>query len=90
LAKRGDASAVKWLLDHGADPNARWAQWDADVTALHMAVWSGNVEVARLLLAAGADPRIRDSKHDGDAMSWAEHFGRVDIRRLLESHSETP
>jgi ankyrin repeat protein len=50
-----------------------------------MAVWSGNVEVARLLLAAGADPRIRDSKHDGDAMSWAEHFGRADICRLLES-----
>jgi ankyrin repeat protein len=85
LAKRGDASAVKWLLDRGADPNARWAHWDADVTPLHMAVWSGNVDVARLLLAAGADPRIRDSKHDGDAMSWAEHFGRADIRRLLES-----
>lgn len=89
LAKRGDAPAVKWLLDHGADPNARWAHWDADVTPLHMAVWSGNIEVARLLLAAGADPRIRDSKHDGDAMDWAEHFGRVDIRRLLESRSET-
>jgi ankyrin repeat protein len=88
LAKRGDASAVKWLLGRGADPNARWAHWDADVTPLHMAVWSGNVEVARLLLAAGADRRIRDSKHDGDAMSWAEHFGRADIRRLLESHSE--
>jgi ankyrin repeat protein len=85
LAKRGDASAVKWLLDRGADPNARWAHWDADVTPLHMAVWSGNVEVARLLLTAGADPRIRDSKHDGDAMSWAAHFGRSDIRRLLES-----
>jgi ankyrin repeat protein len=88
LAKRGDASAVKWLLDRGADPNARWAHWDADVTPLHMAAWSGSVEVARLLLATGADPRIRDSKHDGDAMNWAEHFGRVDIRRLLESHSE--
>jgi hypothetical protein len=22
LAKRGDARAVRWLLDHGADPNA--------------------------------------------------------------------
>jgi ankyrin repeat protein len=84
LAKRGDAPAVKWLLDHGADPNARWTHWDADVTALHMAAWSGNVEVARLLLAAGADPGIRDSKHDGDAMGWAEHFERREIRGLLE------
>lgn len=32
LAKRGDAGAVKWLLDHGANPNARWPHWDAEVT----------------------------------------------------------
>jgi hypothetical protein len=25
MAKRNDADGVKWLLDHGADPNARWA-----------------------------------------------------------------
>src|SRR5262249_24670616 len=25
MAKRDDAAAVKWLLDHGADPNGRWA-----------------------------------------------------------------
>jgi ankyrin repeat protein len=81
-AKRGDASAVRWLLDHGADANARWAHWDADVTPLHMAAWSGNAEIARLLL----DPRVRDSKHDGDAFGWAEHFGRIEIRRLLEAH----
>ena len=85
LAKRGDVRAVRWLLDHGADPNARWAHWDADVTPLHMAAWSGSVEVARLLLMAGADPTIRDTKHEGDAMGWAEHFGRVAIQRLLES-----
>ena len=85
LAKRGDARAVGWLLDRGADPNARWAHWDAEVTPLHMATWSGSVEVARLLLVAGADPTIRDSKHDGDAMGWAEHFGRAEIQRVLKS-----
>jgi ankyrin repeat protein len=76
LAKRGEARAVRWLLERGADPNARWRHWDADVTPLHLAAAQGHAAVVRLLLDAGADPRIRDSKHDGDAVGWAEH-GRV-------------
>jgi ankyrin repeat protein len=85
LAKRGDVRAVRWLLDHGADPNARWAHWDADVTPLHLAAWQGHVEVVETLLGAGADPTIRDSKHDGDALGWAEHGGRADVARMLKS-----
>jgi ankyrin repeat protein len=84
MAKRGAVPAVRWLLAHGADPNARWAHWDADVTPLHLAAMAGHADVARLLLASGADPRIRDSKHDGDAIGWAEHFEHpalVDILR---------
>ena len=84
LAKRGDVRAVQWLLERGADANARLMHWDAEVTALHLTAFSGSVEVARLLLAAGADPSIRDSKHDGDAIGWAEHFGRTELRRVLE------
>jgi len=85
LAKRGDVRAVRWLLDHGADPNARWAHWDADVTPLHLAAWQGHVEVVETLLGAGADPTIRDSKHNGDALGWAEHGGRADVARVLRS-----
>lgn len=91
VAKRGDAEAVRWLLEHGADPNARWSHWDAEVTPLHLAAAQGHVDVVRLLLAAGADPSIRDSKHDGDAKGWAEH-GRVprsphteEVVRVLEA-----
>jgi ankyrin repeat protein len=87
LAKRNDVAAVKWLLDHGADPNARWAHWDAEVTPLHLAAWQGHVEVVRLLLAAGADAAIRDSKHDGDAIGWAEHGGREEVVRILKSQA---
>jgi ankyrin repeat protein len=83
MAKRADARAVKWLLANGADPNARWAHWDADVTPLHMAALSGALDVARLLLDAGADPHISDTKHHGDAMDWAKHFGRVEMLALL-------
>jgi ankyrin repeat protein len=87
MAKRGDAAAVKWLLDHGADPNARWPHWDAVVTPLHLAAWGGNPDVVRLLLAAGADPTIRDSKYDGDALGWAEHFRRPQIVQLLKART---
>jgi ankyrin repeat protein len=85
MAKRNDVAAVKWLLDHGADPNGRWAHWDADVTPLHLAAGWGHPEVVRLLLAAGADPAIRDSKHDGDAIGWAEFFRQAEIVQILKS-----
>jgi ankyrin repeat protein len=87
LAKRGDPAAVKWLLDNGADPNSRWAHWDAEVTPLHLATLGGNAEVVRLLLAAGADPALRDTKHDGDAVGWAEHFQRPEIVAILRGQS---
>jgi ankyrin repeat protein len=84
MAKRGDTRAVRWLLDHGADPNARWAHWDADVTPLHLAALAGHPDVARILLEHGADPRIRDSMHDSDALGWAEFFGRKEMVELLQ------
>ena len=64
---------MRWLLDHGADPNARWSHWDAEVTPLAPRRAQGHVDVVRLLLAAGADQAIRDTKHDGDALGWAAH-----------------
>jgi ankyrin repeat protein len=92
LAKRGDARGVRWLLERGADPNARWSHWNAEVTPLHLAAQHGHADVVRLLLDAGADRSIRDSKHDGDAAGWAEH-GRVpparnwrEIVELIEAH----
>ena len=87
LAKRGDAQAVKWLLDHGASPNTRWPHWDAEVTPLHLAASQGHADVVRLLLAAGADPSKRDSKHDGDAIGWAEFFQQPEIVQILKDHT---
>jgi ankyrin repeat protein len=87
MAKRNDAAAVKWLLEHGADPNGRWAHWDAEVTPLHLAALQGHREIARMLVAAGADPRIRDSKHDSDAIGWAEFFKHPEVVEMLRSRA---
>ena len=55
MARRGDAQAVQWLLDRGADPDAVWSHWGDQVTALHLAALFGHVDVIRTLLDHGAD-----------------------------------
>lgn len=84
MAKRNDERAAKWLLDHGADPNARWAHWDSEVTSLHLAILGDHAPMVRLLLNAGADQTIRDSKHNGDALGWADFFNRTAILAILQ------
>lgn len=90
MAKRNNVAAVKWLLDRGTDADARWSHWDAEVTPLHLAVLHGHADVVRLLLAAGAGPRVRDSKHDSDAIGWAEHVRQRDIVEILRAHGASP
>jgi ankyrin repeat protein len=85
MSKRGDARAVAWLLDHGADPSALWSHWEADVTPLHLAALANHPDVARLLLAHGADATIRDNQHDADALGWAEFFRRREIFDLIRA-----
>jgi len=87
MAKRGNAAAVSWLLEHGVNPNARWSHWDAEVTPLHLAVLGGHPAVVRALVAAGADPGIRDSMHDSDAIGWAEFFRRDEIVAILKTRA---
>lgn len=83
LVKRRDVAGVSWLLERGANPNAMWAHWDAEVTPLHLAALSGSAEAARVLLDRGADPTIRDSKHGSDAIGWARFFKRPEIVSIL-------
>jgi ankyrin repeat protein len=80
---RNNLATIRWLLSHGVDVNARRPMWDCNHTALHMTTESGAMEIARLLLDAGADPNIRDDKHDATALGWAEFFGRDDFAALI-------
>jgi ankyrin repeat protein len=82
VAKRNGA-AVRWLIGHGVDVNARRVLWDCDQTALHETAESGAIDMARLLLDAGADPNITDGKYEATALGWAEYCGQEDLAQLL-------
>ena len=60
-AGRGHLDVVKFLLEHGADPNVKGGYFDD--TPLHYAAEKCRVfDVARVLLDYGADPTIRDNE----------------------------
>ena len=54
--KRGDIDAVQALLSEGVNPN--FAQGDG-LTALHVAAQEGNIEIAKVLIRAGATVEVR-------------------------------
>ena len=62
---------VEWLLARGGNANAR-ADAQSRHTALHSAAWNGDLRMAQLLVAAGADPAARDEQYDGTPLGWAE------------------
>ena len=75
-----NADTVRWLLNWGADPNARYAvenRWnplsaDYGVTPLHLAATRANgADVVSALLASGADPSIaRPIETNEDQKYW--------------------
>jgi ankyrin repeat protein len=87
MSQRNDAAAVEWLLARGASVNGRWSSHGAEVTPLHLAAARGHARMVRLLLDAGAEPGIRDSRHDADAAGWAKYFKQPDVVRLLEDRA---
>ena len=87
MAKRNDLDAVKWLIERGADVDARWDHGGADVTPLHLAASRGHAEMVRLLLSAGADPSVRDSRHDSDPLGWAEFFQQPAVVEIFKRRS---
>jgi ankyrin repeat protein len=61
--------ALRLLLAHGADPNARDDRDNA--SPLHFAAAHGNAEAVRLLLDAGSDVHGGGDAHQGGVIGWA-------------------
>jgi Ankyrin repeats (3 copies) len=85
-ARKGDAAAVKALLDKGADVNARFRY---GTTALFKAAERGNTEVVNVLLDRGADVKVKDTFYGATAMTWALQNEHTEIvRALLKKNPE--
>jgi hypothetical protein len=67
-ARKGDAAAVKTLLDEGVDVNTKYRY---DRTALSFACDRGNLEVVKVLLDRGADVNVKDTFYGATALTWA-------------------
>ena len=80
VAWKGDLAGVQRELNKGADVNARGFLGS---TLLHNAARWGHKEVAKLLIAKGADVNAKDNR-DLTPLDWAEDF--PEMRDLLRKH----
>jgi ankyrin repeat protein len=86
---RKNVGAIRWLIAHGVDVNAKRWMWDCNSTALHMTIENGAIDIARMLLDAGADPNVKDDKYGATALGWANFFGREDFAKLVRERGGT-
>jgi len=82
LAK--DPEMVRALLRERADPNHYVDSLHGHVTPLMVAARERSVDVARLLLRAGANPRARDSRALTDARKYADEA--PEMAELIERY----
>jgi ankyrin repeat protein len=52
-------------------------------TALHAAAFHGNLDTVRVLLAHGANVRVRDSNYRGTPAGWADYARKQEARDLI-------
>lgn len=76
LMSAQDLDVVSWLLERGANPNAR-TSFGSQCMALHGAAWNGNLALAKLLVAAGADVHGRDVEHQNTPSGYARVARRI-------------
>jgi ankyrin repeat protein len=88
FARLGDKEAVDFLLDHGADPNAR--PWPGGPTVLISAASSDTIPVGmvKVLLDRGSDPNAEASSGE-TALHFAKLRGETPLVKLLPKAGAT-
>ena len=83
------ADTLRWLLAHGANVNQQATFGGPGhgngITALHLAAQQNHVDAARVLLDAGADPRIEENNYHSSPAGWAAHFKNQEVADLIAS-----
>lgn len=82
-ARKGDAAAVKALLDKGVDVNTKFRY---DATALSYAADRGHLEVVKLLLERKAGVNVKDTFYGATPLIWAAQKGHAEVVRALLEH----
>lgn len=82
-AETGRVDAIALAIDLGFDPNDR----TDGITALHHAAAGGHLDLARMLIAGGADPRVRDTRMNATPADAARYYQQNELAALLDEHA---
>jgi ankyrin repeat protein len=74
------AEQARWLLAHGLNP--RLANW-LGITMLHRCAAKGRIEVAEVLMEAGAELDAVESEWASSPLGWAVRHGQKEMVRWL-------
>jgi ankyrin repeat protein len=77
----GRMDVVPLLVECGFDVDVRGRD---GATALHWTAWNGDIEAARVLLAAGADPDLREPKYDATPLGWADFARQTAYAEMIK------
>jgi ankyrin repeat protein len=85
--EQGRLTQVRKFLSAGTDVNARFPA-GAQHTLLHAAAWNGNLSIAKLLVAKGADLHASDREHQSTPADWARFALKAFNRKPCELVAE--
>lgn len=75
--------AARLLSEFPQQANELYSEWNK--TLLHIAAERNDEELARLVLSARPNLKVRDSVYQSTARDWALHFGHAGIAQLIRS-----